>query len=165
MGYPIEELVLKPSFWKYIGVRILSAVGTAVGIWMIYSGNWIGWYMTSIFGLVSLLASVQLIPGSTYVRIHAEGLEVCFFFRSRHILWKDVTRFGVARRNSSRMVVYDFVPDYSGQNRSRALCRLLFGWDAALPDSFGMSCEELADLMNRCRETFSPEESRLPLEH
>jgi hypothetical protein len=158
-----KELVfLKPSIRKFLGLLFVGSCMAAAGWWLIFKGKWIGWPTTIFSAILIVVSFVQIIPGSCYLRIQPEGFEVCSQFRRRYYLWKDVTGFRVATAFSHQSVEYGFTQVYLENTWSNWVIALL-GEYAVLPDSFGMSCVTLAELMNRCKYTFSPDESRLPL--
>jgi len=50
------------------------------------------------------------------------------------------------------MVVFNFAADFEGHAGARRIASWLTPYEGAMPDTYGMSCEDLAALMNECRE-------------
>lgn len=145
-----EVQVLRPSRGKSLLVLMGSGLFVAGGWWMILDGNWWGWPAVAFFGLGVIASAVMLVPGYAYLRITSEGLTVGSFFRSFTYRWNDIERFEVW----NRMVAFNFVADFDRQSTGRKIATLLSGYEGALP-ALGMSCEELAALLNRYKERAS----------
>ena len=72
-----------------------SAVG---GAWLIQHGQSVGWVVAVGCGLGSVLALIQLLPNSAYVRLSSEGLVMCSLFHARSLRWTDVERCSATKR-------------------------------------------------------------------
>lgn len=119
-----------------------------------------GWFCLVFFGLVAVVAVVQLIPGSSRVVVTSKGLYQTAMYRRHFIAWADIERFGVAEwtqwhgpfRQRHRLVGILFVNGskrLSRHVRMQAFSTALVGYHAALPDNYGLKDQELADLLNR----------------
>ncbi|MHC4136115.1 MAG: STM3941 family protein [Planctomycetota bacterium] len=150
-----EVRVLRPSRGKWLLVLIASGLFVAGGWWMILDGSWRGWLGVGFFGLCVIASAVVLLPGSAYLRITPGGFNVCSLFRSSTYRWNDIERFQVARSGWNRMVAFNFVADFDRHSTSRKIAAWLAGYEGALPDTYGMSCGELAALLNRYKERAS----------
>ncbi len=150
-----EVRVLRPSRRKWLLELIASGLFVAGGWWMILDGSWKGWLGVVFFGLCAIASAVVLLSGSPYLRITPDGFTVCSLFRSCTCRWNDVERFQVARGGCNRMVAFNFVADFDGYSTGRKIAAWLAGYEGALPDTYGMSCGELAALLNRYKERAS----------
>jgi hypothetical protein len=65
------------------------------------------------------------------------------------VSWSDVDSFIPIKIQHNRMVGWNYSPGFSKSQRLRHMNTALAGVEAALPDTYGMSAEKLADLMNR----------------
>lgn len=157
-------LVLTPRPWKWIRVLVLCLLFVAGGWFMAHHAvepfkRAVGWSCAVFFGLGVVVAVIQLIPGTSRVVITTQGLYVKTFLRSYGYEWSDIERFGVAEwtqwhgpfRQRHRLVGILFVDGskhLSRHVRMQALSTALVGYHAALPDNYGYTHQELADLLN-----------------
>ncbi|MGO9258307.1 MAG: hypothetical protein ACLQU1_18620 [Bryobacteraceae bacterium] len=146
-------LVLRPAKWKSIACLVGSLAFAAFGARVAVSnGGIVVWLCVSFFALCSAVFLVQLIPGSSYLRLTAEGFDVCTMFRKwPRILWSSASNFRAVSIPPSftRLVVFDL--DEPARRTLSRLNRGLAGADAGLPDTYGMSAQDLASLMNAWR--------------
>jgi hypothetical protein len=106
------------------------------------------------FGACAVIGAVMLLPGAGSLTLDAEGFEVCSLFRRHRIAWPQASRFTVATlalpgKNDKRMVGYD-VDGLKGV--AAEFSRDAIGRNAALPDTYRLSFEELARLMTGWRQ-------------
>jgi hypothetical protein len=127
-----DEIVLRPSKRKWLGVMSIGLVFVASGIFMIVDrGGVFSWLTTIFFAGCAVVAIIQLFSNS-YLRLYATGFEQNMMGRKRNYQWTDVSDFRTAWRGTS-------------------LVRKIAPGSSALGDTFGMSAIELADLMNSYR--------------
>jgi hypothetical protein len=107
----------------------------------------------AFFGLGVVVAVVQLLPGSSYLELDERGFMTCTMFRKGFVPWQDVGEFYPCTIPSSTraMVAYRFAPGYTPQATTRKVLNALAGAEAALPDTYGRSAKELAELLNTIR--------------
>jgi hypothetical protein len=147
-----ETQVFRPSSLRNLGLLAGSAAFTAIGLWMVSEKDSSGWFVAGVFGLGVLTAAVLSLPNSSYLRLGPDGFTVCSMFRSHSYRWSDVATFEVGRIGVNRMIVFNFSPGYTGAKRGRLLATAMTGYEAALPDSYGMPLESLAALLNQYRQ-------------
>jgi hypothetical protein len=145
--------ILRPNRLKTFGWLTLCAGFTAGGVWMILSGESIGWLPALFFGLGVVVFGVILLPNCAYLRVSQDGFTVCSLFRAHSYRWSDVGPFTVDRIGPNRMVVFNFSDQYRALPLARKAASAITGYEGALPDSYGMSLEELACLLNEYRQT------------
>lgn len=46
------------------------------------------------------------------------------------------------------MIAWNFTPDHPPIGRARGISKAFSGYEAALPDTYGMKAQELADVLN-----------------
>ena len=127
----------------------LLSVGFVVGgIWMIREGEKIGWFVAGFFTLCILVFLLQLFPKSSFLTVCEEGIEFCALFRSHKVPWSDISEFGVCRVPGNRMVGFNYSAEYPRARKARALSKALTGCEGALPDTYGFSVDELAELLS-----------------
>ena len=117
------------------------------------------------FGACAVIGAVMLLPGAGSLTLDVQGFEVCSFFRRNRIAWPQASRFTVAALslpddNNKRMVGYD---DDRLQGFGAEFSRDAIGRNAALPDTYRLSLEELARLMTEWRERALAQRSHSPV--
>ena len=128
----------------------VSVIFVVLGVLMIAQGKRIGWLACGFFGLCSLVFLVELLPNASSLELTADGFTVRSFFQvSKRIAWVEVQSFGIGRIRGKKMVMFNYAESYQGALAVRRINAALTGFEAALPDCYGLRAEELADLMNR----------------
>jgi hypothetical protein len=79
----------------------------------------------------------------------ADGLTICSLFRRHVFSWQDIEGFGPTQVQGRPMVGFNIRPGRSIQGCLARLSHVLSGYDAALPDTYGFTADELAALLNR----------------
>ncbi len=154
MSETLPDLLLKPSRPRGFGYLVMCAAFSAGGAAMGSSGIGAGWYVAAVFGVGVLVFLTMLLPGSSFLRLDSKGFVIRSLYRQTRYSWADVAEFGVAAVGVRRMVVFNFAPGYAGERRGRRLSKGLSGWEAALPDSYGVKLARLSAVMNEYRKRY-----------
>ena len=93
-----NEVVLRPSKRSLARSLVFLCGLTAGGVWLAWQGKPVGWVVAVGCGMGSLLAALQLLPNSTYVRLSGEGIEIRSFFRARSLRWAEVEWCSATKR-------------------------------------------------------------------
>lgn len=141
-------LSLTPSgrtWWRLI---LFSGCFTFLGILMISDGGGIKvWLATAFCGAGTLIGTIILLPGSSSLRLYESGFEITKFYRSKKYNWSDTSDFGVwSLSRRSEMVVFKLT-----KARFSVLDKIntaLASCNGYLPDTYGLSAGDLANLMN-----------------
>jgi hypothetical protein len=159
----MREKILYPS----TGVRIFSPLmGIAAGAagWRTASNHHLTGWLLLICSAIWLLAGlVNLLPRATFLRLTKEGLCLSTLFFRQELKWEDVADFrcfqfnspGGALQSSFRArtyVVADISPDAKHPPKNIEASRRRYGCDFFFPFTFGMSAQQLADLLNKWRQ-------------
>ena len=104
--------------------------------------------MAIVFGLGSLVFAFQLLPDSSYLLLGPKGFTVRTLYRSHKYGWAEVERFGVTRIGANKTVAFDFSGEYGKYHVARQVAAGISGYEGALPDTYGMKPERLAELLN-----------------
>ena len=140
---------LYPSRRKWLLVALGGIAFTAIGIGMVLTGDWTGWFAVGFFGLVAIVAILALLPGSSRLMLDKDGFEATTLYRGARKRWAETSEFGTADISGETFVVFDdltLTPGaLTGFNTSN------IGRNSALPDTYGLSAEELANLMSDWR--------------
>lgn len=142
---------LKPSPWRHIMLVALSGIFVVLGLLIAKDHSILGWFTVAFFGLGVLVEIVTLVPGSSYLELSSSGITVRTLYRTWHVNWSDVSDFFVSRVGGRDMVCWNYSSSYSASLRGRKISRSLAGVEAGLPDTFGLSATELANLLNQWR--------------
>jgi hypothetical protein len=143
-----SELTLKPSRSRYVWLLIGCLLFVAEGVYLVrHPPNQASlarmsflmcWAGILFFGAGVVVFSVQLIPGSAYLKLDPAGFTICSLFKLHSYRWDEVDSFEVAGSRKSILC------NFSRLHRSRRYFKLL--------DTYGMSAEKLAKTLNEWRQ-------------
>ncbi|WFB36529.1 hypothetical protein P3T73_01985 [Kiritimatiellota bacterium B12222] len=148
----MKSLRLTPTKWKSVLMLFLSTLLTTGGVFMFLGGEKIGLLIAGFFGLCSLIFVVQLFPNASYLVLDDHGFSFTSMFKTSSVSWQEIDSMGVIRFRQNMLVVKKMVgwsyhptesPPQVGQKMSEAIS----GFQAALPETYGMKAEALLDLM------------------
>ena len=146
---------------KFAFLAVASAIFGGVSLWFLQHET-LGWFAAMIIwvGVIACVAAVplmiMLIFLGSRLRLDAKGLTITHAWRSQFTRWADSSVFEVATlpipeaSQATTLIVYD-----DATNRSTTLAGInarMTGRGSALPDTYGLSHDELAWLLNRWRE-------------
>jgi hypothetical protein len=155
-----QPLTLHASKVKGLALVAVSLLFTFGGTLMVKSAQPLGWAVASLFGICTLVGMTLLLPASSYLRITTQGFTVCSLFRAHTFQWSDVSEFGVSQVGPRKMVMFNFAASYTNTSSVRAFNASVFGYEAGLPDSYGLGHEELASLLNQYLHRYMPANNR-----
>jgi len=145
-------LRLKPSPWRLLLLLAICAAFVVLGASLISKGEpSVGWLCAGFFGLGVMIAIVSLLPGSSYLDLSSTGFEIRSLYRKWFVRWTDVQEFYPVVISNRRMVGWDYSAAYTAHSLGRKISRGMSGIEAGLPDTYGMSAESLASLLNEWR--------------
>ena len=149
---PPLPLTLRPSRLRAV-LLLLACLGfTVLGVFMGRHGDWLGYLIGGLFALGVPISVLQFHPRAAYLLLNEEGFTFCSLFRAQSVRWADVQEFGVIAVNSFRMVAWNFVPGHPRTGRARMLSQAVSGFEAALPDVYGLKPKELVHLLDALRQ-------------
>ena len=146
MTEPSGPIRLVPSRVKW-WVMIVAGVGFAAVLLVNFAGNTGATIMAVLSVLVAAFAAAMLVPGANSLQIDAEGFEVTHLFRSKRYRWSDVSDFAAHSLGQSGEVVAFKTSDPPRGLWNKTNAALLGERNACLPDTYGMTPEDLARLM------------------
>jgi len=178
---PQDKLVLRSSKRKAVFLLAASLVFIGLGFLMVTGAiafpgllniavKVVGWFAMVFFGLGVPVALFQLLTGKSYLLLTREGFEMRGIRKSRRIPWSEVSAFaawtlvnpvlallprGIRDLGQPKMVMFDYGPGVESHRRLRSVNQMLAGHDAGLADTYGLTAEELAALMNDWRSRFA----------
>jgi hypothetical protein len=152
-------ITLYPSRRRWYATFAISIAIILISVAMIARGNSQGWIGVALCGFIGGLSAIMLTARFSALQLGAEDFVLRHLFRSRTVRWIDAHRFeaviayGAAAsllpENWRKIVGYDLLP--KRQRRFPALETLLSPHDCAMPDAYGLTPDDLADLMNAWR--------------
>ena len=107
------------------------------------------WLCALFFGLVAGVSLIQIF-GKSYLHLHLEGFEQNMMGRKLECRWDEVSDFHVWASSGNRFVGFNRIQD-EGKAMGK-VNQMISGGSSSLGDSFGMSAEDLAGLMNAFRD-------------
>jgi hypothetical protein len=145
-------LTLYPSTRRWVTILLACLLFDAGGLWMIAQSAPGGWYVLIVFALFTIIAAAMLLPRAASLQLDRDGFETTSLFRRHRTFWQDVTGFEPVAIPPAmhRVVAYDNV-----KGARSALAKLnvaIAGHNAALPETYGLSAEELCAVMAQWRE-------------
>ena len=158
MAMNLEIRVLKASRFKWAVLLLAGAVFALAGVLVFFAapgGRAGGIIVFGFFGLCAVVAAIQLVFRST-LTLTADGFTFTALRRRVTRPWSDIDSF-VPVQTSAFGGVVGIQLAASAQQRSgvRKAARNVWGYDGgALPDTYGMTVNELAALMNEWRDRY-----------
>lgn len=160
-------VTLRPKRSSAVWLLLGCSLFVAGGVWMGRSEGWIGYLCAAFFALGIPVALVQLLPGSTFLRVSEDGFTFCSLFRSTTYGWHVIDEFTVVEMKQGgltvhKMVGFNFVASYDRPRIGRRLSRSIAGCEASLPNTYGMKAEELAVFLDTCLQEFGTRQGEPP---
>lgn len=148
-------LTLYPAKLKVWFCLVIALAFTALGAWMALRGERAGWFLGCFFALGIPVFLVTLLPGATYIKVSADGLECCSLFIKAKYRWYDIQSVGTYSFRYNGIPTGTFVginlsPECPTAPRFRA--RATTGFDTLLPNA-RMDAVALATLINDLLQT------------
>lgn len=126
-----------------------------LGFWMIRHGQRWGYLLEGVFALGVPIFALQFHPRASYLRLEPAGFTLCILFQTETIPWWSVAEFGVMQSGlAPPMVAWNYVPEYSPSRRGGTFTKSVTGFEAGLPDTYGMNIHDLMKLMESWRVNF-----------
>jgi hypothetical protein len=133
-------------------LALVSGVFVCIGLWLLPREPVIALACIIFFGLCASVGLVGLLPNSSYLTLTEQGFLFASLFRKHFVAWSSVQTFVPVRIQSNSMVGWIYSSEFRGSTRLRRASTAIAGVEAALPDTYGMPAEQLADLMNQLRD-------------
>jgi hypothetical protein len=150
-----EKLVLHSNKRKTLAFLAMCLLFCAGSVWMINVGKSIGWFPLVVFALGSVIFAVNLLPSASMLELTREGFICTTMFRRQKITpWNHVAHFGIAQVSLNRMLGWDYVPGHRPAGRAPDIAKAGTGYEAALPDRYGMKMQDLVYLMEDWRNRY-----------
>jgi hypothetical protein len=143
------ELILKPKNSKTILLVLVSLIFIIGGLLIIKEeASLKGWLITFFFGLCVLVFLIQLIPGSSQLKLTDQGFIITSLFQSTFTKWSDIKSFKTGYISQNKTVMFDYVDSHKNHSTGKKIAKQLSGSQGALPITYGIKASELLRIMN-----------------
>jgi hypothetical protein len=111
------------------------------------------WLFIALFAALALLCLWFALSNKSNLTLTREGFSFQTPFGSQGYRWDDIDRFGYGTMNRRDTVFFKFASTYTGKKPplSGAARFLVDGYEMYLPNTYGMTSEQLAGLMTLWR--------------
>ena len=140
-------VLLRASRKKHLLFLLVSIAFVAIGVMMVRDGEPMGYFCGGFFALGAIVFVINMLPNASYLRLDEESFTFCSLFRAHTVPWAAIQEFGLVTIRFKRMVAWNFVEGYVTNMRLQDLSRAISGFDAALPDTYGLSANDLVEKM------------------
>ena len=109
-------------------------------------------FLVVFFLAGAVLSFLMLSLERNYLLLTPAGFKAQTLFKSSNFRWEEVEEFHAMWVKGPTMVIYSLSPQGKlrfTESAWRKLNKALSGGEGSLPDTYGMSAEALADLMNQ----------------
>jgi hypothetical protein len=129
-----------------------AALGVLI---IVVDGSAWGWAAVGFFGLGAIVLGATLLPGVSELRLDKEGFKVRSLFRTGRFRWSDVQNIRPVSIPPSRIVRvgFDFAPN--ARPAAAWLSASLAGVEGCLPENYGLRPEELANVLDAWRTSYT----------
>lgn len=145
---------LHPKRTKLLLLLLLCSAFVAGGVWMLQEGEKAGWFVAGFFSLGIPVSLLQFFPKCSFLTVDEEGIEFAGLFRKCRLKWSEISEFGVYSRESigvGETVGFNYSPSFNRYAKIRAVNKSLVGFEASLPDTYGLPAADLAALLSGYR--------------
>jgi hypothetical protein len=147
-----ETLELRPARFKWLIIFLISVTFVSIAVFLGPDDEPLTrWGAGGFFALCGLIALPQMIGVGSSLSLDRDGFTCRTLFRSFRRRWVDCSEFAPAWVGPNQMVGFSTASDEAMHPRLAAVARGLTGTAGALPDTYGHSADDLADVMNRFR--------------
>ena len=147
-----ETMTLRPSRVRWLLLLIVAVVLSSAAVWaMEDSFPAMRWVVGLFFGVAAVIAVLNVIGVASRLELKRDGFTCVTLFRSFTRAWKDCSTFDPVRVGVNKFVGFTSAEDDAAKPKLAAANKHMIGHSGMLPDTYGLSAEDLAALMNRFR--------------
>jgi len=152
-GSPLpDRMELKPNRLSWFFMFLISAGFVGIAIWLGPEEDpTLFWFGGGFFLICALVSTPLMLGVGSRLILERESFTCRTLFRSFTRKWSECSEFHPIHVGTRRFVGFTAQRDEAAHPNLAAANRALLGAAGALPETFGISAEELADLMNRFR--------------
>lgn len=152
-GDPLpDRMELKPNRLSWFFMFLISAGFVAIAIWIGPKEDpGLFWFGGGFFLICALVSTPLMLGVGSRLILERDSFTCHTLFRSFTRKWRECSDFLPVYAGARRFVGFTTQQDEAAHPNMAAVNRAVLGASAAVPETFGISAEELADLMNRFR--------------
>jgi len=143
-----DDILFKPSPFKALFGLIGSLLFMGAGLWIIDTGDNLGWGVVAFFSFCAVVAGIRLIPNANHLKLSNEGFELRTLFINRFTPWNAVKHFSISDEANTEIVLVHYVNESVRPERSA----LWLSWNPqaedALPNHYPIDTAALAARLN-----------------
>ena len=117
-------LILKPGKVKSSILLVISIGFVVLGISLLDRNMLIAILNIVFFGLCFIVFLLNLIPGSSYLKIDEKGIEMKNLFRTTFIPWQAVSSFETKWVAFNKLVIFNLNKNLAGEKLKRRIARM-----------------------------------------
>ena len=148
-------VTLRPGRARTAALFLVSLLFVLGGIWMVRDGESAGYFCAGFFALCLLIFVLQFHPKAAYLHLAPDGFTFCSLFRAHTVPWTHVCEFGPLSLGGNPGVGWNYTPPHRPSRRARLIAKFCCGYEAALPDTYGMKAHDLAILLEYLRRKYT----------
>lgn len=147
-----ETMTLRPSRVRWLLLLIVAVALSSTAVWaMADFFPAMRWVVGIFFGVAAVIALLNVIGVASRLDLGRDGFTCVTLFRSFTRKWTDCSTFDPVRVGVNKFVGFTSAEDDAAKPRLASANKHMIGHSGMLPDTYGLSAEELAALMNRFR--------------
>ena len=152
-GDPLpDRMELKPNRLSWLFIFLISAAFVAIAVWIGPEEDpTLFWFAGGFFLLCALISTPLMLGVGSRLILERDSFTCRTLFRSFTRQWRECSDFHPVYAGLRRYVGFTTQQDEAAHPNLAAVNRALVGASGMLPETFGISAEELADLMNGFR--------------
>lgn len=147
-----ETMTLRPSRMRWLALLVVAVVLSSAAVWAMEDFfPAMRWVVGVFFGLAAVIALLNVIGIASRLDLGRDSFTCVTLFRSFTRMWKDCSAFDPVRVGLNKFVGFSSEEDDAAKPKLASANKHMIGHSGMLPDTYGLSAEELAALMNRFR--------------
>lgn len=152
-GDPLpDSMTLKPDRLRWLLVFLIAVGFVAIAVWIGPEKEpMLFWGGGGFFVLCALIATPLMFGVGSSLMLDAKGFTCRTLFKSFRREWRDCSSFYPVSIGLRKFVGFSSGTDEAAHPRLAAANDAMIGASGMLPDTFGLSADGLADLLNRFR--------------
>jgi hypothetical protein len=143
-----SQVIFRGSLKKALMLLLISVGFVGLGAWAITEEPIIGWLCIAFFGLGIPASLLMMRPGSTYLKLDADGIDIVSMWRHCKLKWREVDGFRLGSIHGAKMIAIDYSPEYTKQKAGRAVASALAGMEGAIADHYNVPLEQVLQTLN-----------------
>lgn len=152
-GDPLpDSMTLKPDRLRWLFVFLISIGFVGIALWMGPNEDpLLFWGGGGFFLLCALIAAPLMFGVGSTLTLDGKGFTCRTLFKSFRREWRECSAFYPVSMGLRKFVGFSTEQDEAAHPNLAAANRTMIGATGMLPDTFGLTAEDLADLMNTYR--------------